>query len=113
MEPLSSAQASQMWLDRSWMLLDFFCQIHSSSSTAVLPVGPAEGQDGELLLKVIAVDDPEFFHSVGGSTVLPMGTDGQVCVPDPVVQNVPAVLQKERIARLMGVPPQRWVFFSV
>ena len=36
MEPLSSAQASQMWLDRSRMLLDFFCQIHKSSSTALL-----------------------------------------------------------------------------
>ena len=35
MEPVSSAQESQMWAFRSWMLLDFFCQIHSSSSTAV------------------------------------------------------------------------------
>ena len=79
-----------------------------------LPVGPAEGQDGELLLKVIAVDDPEFFHSVGGSTVLPMGTDGQVCVPDPVVQNVPAVLQKERIGTAHGGPSSALgIFFSI
>ncbi len=35
MEPSASAHSSQMWPFRSWMLLDFFCQIHSSSSTAV------------------------------------------------------------------------------
>ena len=36
MEPSPSDQASQMWVVRSWTLLDFFCQIHSSSSTALL-----------------------------------------------------------------------------
>ncbi len=34
MEPVSSAQLSQILLPRSRMLLDFFCQIHRSSSTA-------------------------------------------------------------------------------
>ncbi len=35
MVPFSSAQASQMRVDSSRTLLDFFCQIHSSSSTAL------------------------------------------------------------------------------
>ena len=61
---------------RSWTLLDFFCQIHRSSSTALLQVGAAQGQDGKLLLQIVAVDDAEFFDGVGGRAVLPVGTDG-------------------------------------
>ena len=35
LEPFSSAQASQTRERSSWTLLDFFCHIHSSSSTAL------------------------------------------------------------------------------
>lgn len=48
---------------------------------------------GNFLLKVIAVDDPNF-SQCGREYRPPNGTDGQVYVPDPVVQNVPAVCRK-------------------
>ena len=35
MDPSASAHWSQMWASRSWISLDFSCQIHSSSFTAV------------------------------------------------------------------------------
>ena len=42
------------------------------------------------------------------------GADGQVRVPDPVVQNVPAVLQKERIGTAHGGPSSALgIFFSI
>ena len=61
------------------------------------PVGPAEGQDGELLLQIVAVDDAEFFDGVGGRAVLPVGTDVLIGVPDAVVKDLPNVLHKDLI----------------
>ena len=58
------------------------------------PVGPAEGQDGKLLLQIVAVDDAEFFDGVGGRAVLPVRADVLVGVPDAVVQNLPDVLNE-------------------
>ena len=57
-------------------------------------IGAADGENGKLLPQVIAVDDAEFLHRVGRSTVLPVGADVLVCVPHPVFQDVPAVLLK-------------------
>ena len=57
-------------------------------------IGAADGENGKLLPQVIAVDDAEFLHRVGRSTVLPLGADVLVCVPHPVFQDVPAVLLK-------------------
>ena len=62
-----------------------------------LPVGPAEGQDGELLLQIVAVDDAEFFDGVGGRAVLPVGTDVLIGVPNAVAQDLPNVLHKDLI----------------
>ena len=61
------------------------------------PVGPAEGQDGELLLQIVAIDDAEFFNGVGGRAVLPVGTDVLVGVPDAVVKDLLNVLHKDLI----------------
>ena len=41
------------------------------------------------------------------------GADGQVRVPDPVVQDVPAVLEKERISAAHGGPSSGFDFFLV
>ena len=59
---------------------------------AGLEVRPADGEDGELRLQVVAVDDAEFLHRVGGGAVGPVGTHLLVGVPHAVLQNVPAVL---------------------
>ena len=59
---------------------------------AGLEVCPPQGQDGEFLTEVVAVDDAEFLHRVGGGAVGPVGTHLLVGVPHAVLQNVPAVL---------------------
>lgn len=92
MEPFSSAQLSQMLPRRSWTLLDFFCQIHSSSSMQDLKYVRRRVRMGEFLTEVVAVDDAELLHRVGGGTVGPVGTHLLVGVPHAVLQNVPAVL---------------------
>jgi len=56
-----------------------------------LEVGAAQGQDGELLLQIIAVHKTELFHRVGGGTVLPMGTHRKVRVPNTAIQYIAAV----------------------
>ena len=61
---------------------------------AGLEIGAAQGENGELLPQVVAVDDAEFFHRVGGRTVLPVGAHLQLRVPYAVGQNIPAVLDK-------------------
>ena len=55
-------------------------------------VRPPQGQNGEFLTEVVAVDDAELLHRVGGGTVGPVGTHLLVGVPHAVLQNVPAVL---------------------
>ena len=62
-----------------------------------LPKSPPQGEDGKLLLQVIAVDDPELLHRVGGGPILPAGADGLVGVPDPVIQDVAAVLKEDLV----------------
>ena len=61
---------------------------------AGLKVGAADSENGELPAQVVAVDDAEFLHRVGGGAVVPAGTDGLVRVPDAVFQDITAVLLK-------------------
>ena len=81
------------------MLLDFFCQIQSC-----FPVGPPQGEDGELLPEIVAVDDPEFLDGVGGNAVLPAGTDRLIRVPDTLGEDLPAVLDEQLISMAHGRP---------
>ena len=107
MEPVSSAQLSQMWELRSRTLLDFFCQVPDVGVEVAdvvglflpdpedlvhrrLEVGLAQGDDGELLRKVVAVDHAEFLDGVRGRAVRPAGTDGESGVPHAVVYDVAA-----------------------
>ena len=61
-------------------------------------IGAAQRQNGELLPQVIAVDDAELFHRVGGGAVLPAGTDILVGVPHAVGQNINAILTENLIS---------------
>ena len=61
---------------------------------AGLEIGAAQGENGELLPQVVAVDDAEFFHRMRRGAVLPMGAHLQLRVPYAVGQNIPAVLDK-------------------
>ena len=58
---------------------------------AGLEVRPADGEDGELHLQVVAVDDAEFLHRVCGCAVLPVGTHVLIRVPHAVGEDLPAV----------------------
>ena len=82
-------------------------------------IGAAEGQNGELLLQIIAVYKAELFHRVGGGAVLPVGAHGQVGIPNAVFQNVAAVGLKNLvgtahrqallfISRFPARPPRAW-----
>ena len=57
----------------------------------------ADGLDGELLPQVVAVDDTEFLHGVGGGAVLPPGAHLLIGVPHPMGQNILAILNKQFI----------------
>ena len=69
------------------------------------PIGPAQGQDGKLLLQIVAVDDAEFLYGVGGRSILPAGTDFQLRVPYAVGQDLPAVFYKNLISAAHSNPP--------
>ena len=70
-----------------------------------LPIGPAEGEEGELLSQVIAVHQAEGLYRMGGTAVLPPGADLPVRVPDAVGENFPAVLHKQQVGTTHGQPP--------
>ena len=56
-----------------------------------------DGLDGELLPQVVAVDDTEFLHGVGGGAVLPPGAHLLIGVPHPMGQNILTILNKQFI----------------
>ena len=56
-----------------------------------------DGLDGKLLPQVVAVDDTEFLHRVGGGAVLPPGAHLLIGVPHPMGQNILAILNKQFI----------------
>ena len=62
----------------------------------------AQGEDGKLLLQIVAVDEAKFFDRVGGGAVLPVGTDGEVVVAHAVLENVEAVGAKDLIGVAHG-----------
>ena len=64
---------------------------------AGLEVGAAHGEDGKLPAQVVAVDDAELLHGVGGRTVLPVGTHLLVGVPHPVLQDVAAIFLEDLV----------------
>ena len=74
----------------------------SARSTAahppLFPVGAADGEDGELFLEIIPVDDAEFFDGMGRGTVLPAGANALIGVPDAVIQNLPDILHKDLVS---------------
>ena len=95
MEPVPSAQASQMRFPRSWMLLDFFCQIREELVHAALEGHSADGLDRELGAQVVTVHN---------SSALPCrlspsapGSDGQIGIPGPVGEDIFTVLNKQFI----------------
>ena len=67
-----------------------------------LPVGAAQGQNGEFLLQVVPVDNAEFLDGMGGCAVLPSRTDLPVGVPDAVGENFTAVLNKAFVSIAHG-----------
>ena len=68
-----------------------------------LPIGAANGENGELLGQIVAVDYAEFVDGVGRGAVLPAGPDLLVGVPDALGQNVLAVLNKYLIGVAHGL----------
>ncbi len=63
---------------------------------------PPYGKDGKLFPQVVAVDDAEQLHGVGGGAVLPPGTDLQPGIPDPFGENILTVLDKQFIGAAHG-----------
>ena len=55
-----------------------------------LPIGPAQGHNGELLCQIIAVHHTKLLDGVGGSSVGPVRAHLQVFIGKAVGQNVPA-----------------------
>ena len=68
-----------------------------------LPIGAADGEYGELLRQIVTVHDAELFHRVGALAVFPAGAHFPVRIPDAVVQNVPAILDKYLISSAHAV----------
>ena len=81
---------------------------------AGLEIGAAQGENGELLPQVVAVDDAEFFHRVGGCAVIPVGAHLQLRVPYAVGQDLPAVLDKAFVCVAhWACPPVAAVVFFI
>ena len=54
----------------------------------------ADREYGKLLLQIVTVDNPEFFHRVRGSAVLPMRTHVQPGIPKALLHNVGHIFYK-------------------
>ena len=65
---------------------------------------PADGENGEFSAQVIPVDHPKELNGMGGSPVLPAGTDLPVGVPHSPGKNVLTVLNKDLIGVAHGGP---------
>ena len=80
---------------------------------AGLEVCPPQGQDGKFLAEIVAVNDAEFFHRVGGRAVGPVGADALVGVPHTVSQNIMAVLFEYLVSVAHGGAPPVVRFVSL
>ena len=78
---------------------------------AGLEKGAAHGEDGKLLPQIVAVDDAELLHGVGGRAVLPMGAHLLVGVPHPVLQDVAAIFLEDLVCTAHKRTP--CVFFLI
>ena len=57
----------------------------------------ADGLDRELLPQVVAVDDAEALHGMGGGAILPPGAHLQIGIPNAVAQDLLAVLDEQLV----------------
>ena len=59
----------------------------------------SQRKNRKLLRKIIAVDNAEFFYCVCGSAVFPSGADVKVGIPDSVLKNILAGVNKNFIGK--------------
>ncbi len=104
MEPLSSAQGPRCsWTGRGC------CWTSSARSTKLvhraLEGHFADGLHREFRPQIVAVDNAEFLHRVGGGAVSPPGAHLLLRVPHPVGQNLLAIFNEQLVRAAHIVPP--------